>query len=269
MNPGLSFALHSQNYLDSHSLHVFILGVMEVNLYFQIAAVFVAAMVGGTLALVRQWSDSILHLFISLGAGIILGVVFLHLLPESIEGGGKTAALPVLVGFLLIFFLEKILLAGGKESYDHSHKVISITVFLGLSVHSLFEGVGLAVGAHESTLGSSIFVSVVAHKIPAAFALASLLVLGRMKKKNAWLLLALFSLSAPIGALLFSPVLSYAGDSLIRILTGITAGTFLYIATGDLLPEVFHTKDNRWLKLALLIAGIVFMTLFGGGHEGH
>ncbi|MDF1544346.1 MAG: ZIP family metal transporter [bacterium] len=242
---------------------------METNLYLQIVIVFLASMVGGTLALVRQWSDSLLHLFISLGAGIILGVVFLHLLPESIEGGGEAAALPVLVGFLLIFFVEKILLSSGQESYDHNHRVISITVFLGLSVHSLFEGVGLAVGAHESALGSSIFVSVIAHKLPAAFALASLFVLGRIKKRNRWLLLALFSLSAPVGALLFSPVLSSAGVSLIRVFTGVTAGTFLYIATGDLLPEVFHTREKRWFKLALLISGIVFMTLFGGGHEGH
>ena len=239
---------------------------MNTDFYIQIIVVFAVSLVGGWLALARKWSDSLLHLFVSLGAGIILGVVFLHLLPESMHGGGKSAALPILLGFLIIFFLERILLGGGQPGYDHDHKVISITVFLGLSVHSLFEGVGLAIGNASQQSGQSIFLSIVAHKIPAAFALGSLLVLGRLNRRRIWSMLIIFALSAPVGALVFSPVLAAANADLLRMLTGLTAGTFLYIATGDLLPEVFHTREKRWLKLILLLLGVLFAVFLGDDH---
>jgi zinc transporter ZupT len=44
-------------------------------------------------------------------------------------------------------------------------------------------------------------------------------------------------------------------------------GTFLYVATGDLLPEVFHTRKNRWQNLGLLITGILLMAVIGFGFE--
>jgi len=49
-------------------------------------------------------------------------------------------------------------------------------------------------------------------------------------------------------------------------LTGLTAGSFLYVATGDLLPEVFHTRERLWLKMGLLLLGIVIVGVLGLAH---
>jgi uncharacterized membrane protein YraQ (UPF0718 family) len=40
------------------------------------------------------------------------------------------------------------------------------------------------------------------------------------------------------------------------LLTGFACGTFLYVATCDLLPEVFHGRDRPTLKLVCVLVGI-------------
>lgn len=234
------------------------------------AVVFLVAFLGGMITLIKSWSDEWLHLFLSFGAGIFLGVVFLHLMPEAIAYG-HSVMVPtmVLVGYLLLFFLEKFLFSHGPGDTVHSHKVISITAMAGLSVHSLIEGLGLAVGSTDVRLGAVILLSILAHKATAAFSLTSLFVLGEFPKKKSILLLLLFSLMTPLGALVMTPFFAYGSKIVVEVLTGLTAGTFLWVATGDMLPEVFHTQDKRWVKLALLLAGIAVMfllSLVGGSH---
>lgn len=221
-------------------------------------------MVGGGIPLLHRWSDEYLHLFISFGAGIFLSVVFLHLLPESFAVANPAMiGLMVLLGYLLIFFLERILLVGGQGDDEHGHKVVSITALLGLSVHSIIAGFGLAVAVVDARLGTIVLMSILAHKAPAAFSLTSLFLLGKMTRRHSLKLLVLFSLMTPLGALLFGPIFSDLEPESLSYFTGITAGSFLYIATGDMLPEVFHTREHRWTKLLLLLLGVVVMGYFG------
>ena len=66
-----------------------------------------------------------------------------------------------------------------------------------------------------------------------------------------------------------TPFFAYGSKTVVEVLTGLTAGTFLWVATGDMLPEVFHTQDRRWVKLLLLMIGILIMlalSMAGGGH---
>ncbi len=215
------------------------------------------------MALIRAWSDEYLHLFVSFGAGIFLGTVFIHLLPESLAmGEAAQTGLIVLGGYLLVFFVERIMNLSGDGGYDHNHKVVSMTVLIGLSVHSLIEGMGLVVTAADADLSRAILVSILAHKMPAAFALGSLFVLARIPRAKTIGLLVLFSLMTPAGAVLLAPLLP-TGSGVVSFLTGLTAGSFLYVATGDLLPEVFHTREKLWLKMALLVLGIMVVGYLG------
>ncbi len=229
--------------------------------------IFAAGVLGGILPFIRKWSDDLLHLFVSFGAGIFIGTVFLHLLPEALaHSHDGHAPLFVLIGFMLIFFIEKFLVVQGDGGYDHNHYVISITALVGLSVHSLIAGLGLAVGSNFESIGSLIFYSIIAHKSTAAFSLASLFLLAKIDLKKRVLLILLFSAMTPLGALFFSYVITTVDQHLLSPLLGLTAGTFLYVAVGELLPEVFHTKSHRWSKLLLLILGIVLMSFINHGH---
>ncbi|MEW5795762.1 MAG: ZIP family metal transporter [Candidatus Zixiibacteriota bacterium] len=241
---------------------------MSYDLVWYCLLMFAATVAGGIITLVRRWSDERLHLFLSFGAGIFLGAVFYHLLPEVMhQESMNRAGLFILAGYLLIFFVERILLHSG-EGHAHGHLVVSITVLIGLSVHSLMEGLGLAVAMTDPELGRVLFISILAHKVPAALSLVSLMVLAGQSRRRIWFGLLFFAATAPIGALVLAPIVDLGSPDQLWQITGIVTGSFLYVATADLLPEVFHTRDRRWVNLLLMLAGIMLMSLLST-HSGH
>lgn len=237
---------------------------MSSVLIWYCSIIFVATMAGGLVTLLWRWSDERLHSFLSFGAGIFLGAVFYHLLPEVMnQGNPQVAGLYILIGYLLIFFIERILLHSGGGGHNHGHLVISLTALIGLSVHELVEGFGLAIVMGDKELGRILFFSILAHKVPAAFSLVSLMVLAGLTRTRIWLNLIFFSAIGPFGTLVLGPLLGGGlGDSLWHV-TGIVTGSFLYVATADLLPEVFHSRKQRWVNLLLMLAGIMVMSLLG------
>lgn len=246
---------------------------MSANLFWYCVILFIAAFLGGIITLVRQWSEDRLHLFVSFGAGVFLGAVFFELLPEAMSHENRSSvSIAILAGYLAIFFVEKLMarhtqMGGGEKQ---SHKVVSIAAFIGLSVHSLVDGLGLAVSSRHEALGQAVFLSILAHHVPAAFSVASLLSLAKISRKVAISLLAIFAATPPIGAILFAPFFATTSEGLFEIIVGIMAGTFLYVATGDLLPEVFHSQRIRLRNLALMIIGILAMAAVSFGfHHVH
>ena len=241
---------------------------MTTDLLIYCLALFAAPLIGGAVMLIRRWSDDLLHLFLSFGAGIFLGAVFKHLLPESMgHEGGPNAGLNILAGFLLIFLIEKFMAQRERNGDVHGHMVASVTAMIGLSVHSVMEGFGLALAMDEPELAWILLVSILAHKIPAAFSLASLMVLANQSRSRIVINLLLFAAAAPAGALVLGPILQYGEVSGLHGFTGLVTGSFMYVATADLLPEVFHSKRLRWASLALMLLGVVAMSLLAVGHD--
>ncbi|MBI5267390.1 MAG: ZIP family metal transporter [candidate division Zixibacteria bacterium] len=237
--------------------------------------VFVVAMSGGILALVRRWTDTQLHMIVAFGAGVFLGATFVHLLPQAMSGEhGEVAGLAALVGFLLVLFIERFLLTrSGKPdaaAHHHSHLIVSTTALIGLMIHTIIGGLGLAVASVNPKVGDVILISILAHKIPETFVMVTLMMLAGIRVSRILINLTVLCAMTPVGALVLSRVALVEGNLVLSILTGIVAGTFLYVATGNLLPEVFHLKQRRGLNLVLLIIGAVIMAALGFvWHEGH
>ena len=85
-----------------------------------------------------------------------------------------------------------------------------------------------------------------------------------------------FGITVLIGALAFYFTAGHIEAGLQHQLTGaalsISAGTFLFIALSDLLPEVQFHKHDRLLLFSALVAGVVFMGLIAllePDEEGH
>ncbi|KAF5101912.1 hypothetical protein D0Z00_000567 [Geotrichum galactomycetum] len=119
----------------------------------------------------------------------------------------------------------------------HQHDSVKSTS-VGLVIHALADGIalGASVATENSALEAIIFLAIMVHKAPAAFGLAAVVLqaggVSRAKKT-----LAIFSLSAPIGAILTYLVITILGSSdtaLIQWWTAIllifSGGTFLYVA---------------------------------------
>ncbi len=200
----------------------------------------------------KLWSHDRSHLFLSFAAGTLLTVALLDLLPEAVEAYEEMrgehaidgAALMVLIGFLIFFSIEKILL------WYHCHEekcdvhTSPTMVLIGDTLHNFLDGIAIAVSFLVSpAVGVATTVAVFIHEIPQEVADFSVLLSKGMKPRRAILFNALSALASLAGA-----VLAYAFSTRIEgvlpALLAVTAGGFVYIAAADLIPEI-HKERNR------------------------
>jgi zinc transporter ZupT len=178
-------------------------------------------------------------------------------------GSAELASAMVLLGFIFILLTERIILKGHVHDQDHNalhrHEFVGITALVGLSVHSLAGGFGLAVGMLEPEIGIAIYLAIIMHKATEAFSLSTIFCLAEFSKRKTLGLLLLYSLMTPIGALLSLPFVESLKSINLSIPAGLTAGTFLYVATLDLIPEVFHGEGGKALPFLCLLLGIAIM----------
>jgi len=103
-------------------------------------------------------------------------------------------------------------------------------------------------------------VALILHRIPLEFGDIGVLLYSGYSKARALLLNLVTALASVIGAAL---VLGLRGSlpDLEQYLFPFVAGNFLYIAVGDLLPELHkHTKPlHSFFQILALVAGIVLM----------
>jgi zinc and cadmium transporter len=140
--------------------------------------------------------------------------------------------------------------------------------FVGLSVHTLTGGFALASAVAADAekpglLGLSVFLATLLHKPADSLTITSLMVSAGARRRTTHVVNFLFALVIPLGVVLYflmggvldvSEAAGFRGGAL-----AFSAGTFLSIALGDLMPELqFHTHDRVKLSAALL-AGVAVM----------
>ncbi len=231
-----------------------------------IGAVFLLSLAGGLLPLLRAWDRKSIRLLLAFGAGVLLAAAFFHMIPEAIHVLGERVGMYVLAGFLLIYVLERFVMVHpcGEEECEFHH--IGIPAFCGMTVHALIDGVALGAGFAMPQLTVAITAAIVLHKLPSALSLTGILLHCNYSRRKIALFMILFSAAAPLGALLSFSVLSAMSGEMLLIGVAVSAGTFLAIATSDILPQIHSSPEGRFRNLAALFAGILVMTLSAHGH---
>lgn len=227
-----------------------------------VVIILIFAAVGAILPFVRNWRSDLLHLFVAFGAGVFLGAVFFHLLPDV--KASKDAFVFVLLGFLFVLLFEQFTTIHHDDDCGpdcpHRHDVVGMAAFVGLVVHSLTAGFALGVGMlGDERLGFIMFFAIIAHKAVGAFSLATVLKLSSFSVKKSAKLLATFAIMTPLGAIIAYLLMDGLDGAAIRVPTALAAGTFLYVATMDLLPEAFHTRKHRIGSVASMFLGLAVM----------
>ncbi|KAF7193534.1 Zinc transporter ZIP9 [Pseudocercospora fuligena] len=130
----------------------------------------------------------------------------------------------------------------GVDQDSHSHNARPASTTIGLVIHAAADGIALgASSTTSSNLSFIIFIALMIHKAPAAFGLTSVLLKQGLSKRMARAHLIVFSLAAPVGAIitfLGVHLLGFAnafGESAsTEFATGVlllfSGGTFLYVA---------------------------------------
>ena len=110
--------------------------------------------------------------------------------------------------------------------------------------------------SHGHGGSSKILLGIVMHKIPAAIALMSLLVISISSKSKALILLLLFALSSPLG-LVTSEYLSHSEhipEDYLIVFFAIVTGGFLQISTTIFIESDPHHKLD-WKRFSVSILG--------------
>ncbi|NMO17447.1 ZIP family metal transporter [Pyxidicoccus fallax] len=245
--------------------------------------IIVLGALAGAVVVVRNERPTRLVRFLAFAAGVMLGAAFFHMLPEAYSGGGWWAFALVPAGFVFILVLERYLVAHAGEDLPGDHmsshggpaqpgQVLGLTAFLGLSTHTLFDGIALG-SAVEEGVGAMALLAIVSHKVPSALSLASILKSEGRSRAAILSLSTLYGMMVPAGAalyFLFDAALHF--EHLAAKALAFSAGTFLYIAVSDLLPHVHrHGKDQPGRNVVALFFGLALMFLLARwmGHPGH
>lgn len=133
---------------------------------------------------------------------------------------------------------------------------------IGLTLHSLLEGIamgaavlaGAAHGEGAAIAGLSTFLVILLHKPFDGLTVTTLVRAAGRPRAFAHVVNAIFALVVPIGAGILWFGVSEHGAQLLPYALAFSAGTFLCIASSDLLPELqFHRHDRLALSAALLL----------------
>lgn len=215
---------------------------------------------GGAIIVQRHWERRYLRYFVALGAGFMLATSVVEMVPESIEMRGKSAALLVLLGYLIIHFFEHTVTPHfhfGEEThhdeFQNSHTGYS--VLLGLIIHTFFDGIAIASGFLVSNwLGWLIFFAVFLHKIPEGFTVSSVMLASGRSRGTAWGASAVLGGSTLGGVLTMAIFRHHVGAGL-----PLSAGVTIYVAASDLVPEVNKEPAMKMAILVFVGAGIFFL----------
>jgi zinc transporter ZupT len=215
----------------------------------------VAAALGnviGALAVVRHLRRGLRLIdgCLAFGAGFMLAVTLLGVMPEVLEAS-STAAVYVLLGYLVVHLAQHVFTAHfhfGEETHRLSASA-GVSALLGLTLHTFFDGVAIASGFLVSDrLGVLLFLAVLLHKLPEGVTIASVLVAGGQSPGQALGGAFVLGGATILGVLVTEHVASLAQHGL-----ALSAGVTLYVAASNLVPE-FQAKRG-WLTALAFFGG--------------
>jgi ZIP family zinc transporter/zinc and cadmium transporter len=241
----------------------------ETTIYIILAGLIAGAaeILGGAfVAWKRDLSKKIQENLIALGAGFLLALVMIDLLPESIENIGSTAPIWMLFGFSVIHFVEHTVvkhLHFGEETHSHVmvSKVASYSAFWGLFIHAFFDGLAISAGMYyDLPLGILIFIAILLHKFPEGLTIASIMLASNQSRQT-----AVKATAGIAGGTMIGIFMIFFLQNLDPKITGyafaFSAGAALYVSASDLIPEI-NRSDNRILSLVVFVG---MMMYYGSG----
>jgi len=228
-------------------------------------------------------SESVLHVIEEVEEGEINATVGLEEIEELISATAhshdqgshiesSTLGLAILFGFVLMLLLETFGLPHAVH-HDEDKDLLGLSATIGLIAHAAADGIAVGASVSSSTdTGLIVFVAIMLHKGPAAFGLSSFLKHIKLEASKSKLYLIMFALSSPIFAIMTFFALkdtSFATDDNIGLTLLFSAGTFIYVSTVDVLPEVHSHDHDHDTPVWFVILGMILVfltTLIGHGH---
>ncbi|XP_055642119.1 zinc transporter ZIP9 [Toxorhynchites rutilus septentrionalis] len=244
-----------------------------VMLVLLVIVMLVGSYLAGNIPLIVTLSEEKLKNVSIFGAGLLVGTALTVIIPEGIRSlydesqleavvvqtsgspihkhdadeHSSTIGLSLVLGFVFMMLVDQVSSRRKEGSNERN-----LTATIGLVVHAAADGVALGAAAttSHSDVEIIVFLAIMLHKAPAAFGLVSFLLHEGIERQRIRKHLLIFSLSAPLLTLLTYFGIGNEQKETLESLnaTGIamlfSAGTFLYVATVHVLPELTHNTGH-------------------------
>ncbi len=234
-----------------------------------------ASLVGGALSVLcaalfalnarAHWVNAL----VSYAIGALLGAVFIDILPEAITLTKNPAALgaTILVGILLFFTLEKLLL--WRHCHHHHCEVhephetstqgrSGMMIMVGDTFHNFVDGVIIAAAfMTDVQLGIVTALAIIAHEIPQEVGDFMILLHSGYSKTQALMLNLISSLATLVGGVLAYFALQSL-QNIVPTLLALAAASMIYVAVADLIPGLHQRTRLRDTveQVSLIVAGV-------------
>lgn len=215
-----------------------------------------------------------IFILVALSAGTMFGNALFHLIPEMIELSEEGPF--SLFGSLLIFAFAFIVSFQFEQWFfwHHCHNTQHVQqkhpfghlTLVSDALHNFIDGIIIASTFSISpTVGVITVIAVVLHEAPQELGDYAVLLHAGWERKKA-LFANFFAASSVIVGGVAGFYLSQITDIAVAILIPFAAGSFLYIATSDLIPELKHQTESKQILLHsgmfLFALAIMILTAF-------
>jgi len=196
--------------------------------------------------------------FVAFGAGFMLSVAIIEVLPAALARSGGSAPALVLAGYLAVHLTQHTLTPHfhfGEETHA-VNRLAGPTALLGLLLHTFFDGVAIASAfLVRPALGTMLFIAILLHKLPEGVTISSLMVAEGRTGRQAIAAATLLGVATVAGVVLTDHV-----GFLVLHGLALSAGVTIYVAASNLVPE-FQGKRGWRLPAAFFAgAGVFFVT---------
>jgi len=207
----------------------------------------------GALAVTRKAALElrVIEHFLAFGAGFMLSVAVVELLPQAFSRSGSVAPALVLGGYLAVHLTQHTVTPHfhfGEETHAVS-PVAGTSALVGLLLHTFFDGVAIASAfLVRADLGVLVFIAIFLHKLPEGVTISSIMMAGGRTRGRAIGAAALLGGATVIGVFLTDHVAFLVAHGL-----AISAGVTIYVAASNLVPEI--QGKTGWSLPAAFFAG--------------
>lgn len=212
---------------------------------------------GGIVGVLFKPGRKLLVLGLGFSSGVMLGIVFLTLIPEALIGGSGLCFASFVSGVISIFLIDILLPHIHAVESSESLLQTGILVFLGMLLHDFPEGLAMGAGySMAPKLGIALALVIGLHNIPEGIVVALPLYASGISRLKS----VLASFGAGLPSLFGACLAFFLGKSFpgqfIYISSAFAAGAMFYIIIDELIPEAHKYELPHLTTLGIMIGTI-------------
>ncbi len=240
------------------------------SIYYILIISALGPIIGSAIGVWKQPSEKYICCLLAFAAGVMLGVSFLELIPESIHLSAVwLCGIGFMIGGGIMYLVDKFFLCclvPNEKQCCSKWKKTALYLILGIFLHNLPEGIAIAAGTIESGKTALIIALAIAiQNIPEGICTSAPYYHCTGQRLKAFLISASTAIPILVGFLLGYVLFKNISEIYIGAIIAMVAGVMVYISCDELIPCACDKKQNggSHKMIASLLVGVFLVIMLG------